>query len=376
MTANRWLRLLTHPLMAAVLSVAIGLAFGAIIIALAGYSPAEAYAALLRGIFARPRYVVNVVLKSTPIILTGLSVAFAFKTGIFNIGAEGQYIAGAVTAGILGYVLDIPAAVHIPLVIVAAVCMGAVWGGIAGVLKARFGIHEVISTIMLNWIALYLQNFLVKQPWLKKPNAESSYEVLENARVTVLGEWKFTDAGYAWAEQHPKLADILLKTDLSVGFLIAVAVVILIWYILNRTTLGYSLRAVGYGADAAEAAGISVKQNTVVAMCIAGGLAGLAGALNVLGANPFRISILSLMEGYGFDGLSVALVAGSSPVGCIFSGLLLTGLRYGGNTIQSELGVPSEVISIVIGVIVFAIAISTVFSIIARILMKKREGSL
>lgn len=373
LTGNRLIKIFMNPLVAAILAIIIGFLIGAIFLAAAGYDPKEAYETLFGGMFGRPRYVVNIIIKATPIILTGLSVAFAFKTGLFNIGAEGQYMIGATTAAVLGYVLILPAVVHIPVAIVGAMLAGAAWSGIAGFLKAKWDIHEVISTIMLNWIALYLQNFIVMREWLKKPNSESSWEVLNSARITILGEWKFSDAGAEWIRSNPGVGDILQRTDINAGIILAVASAFLISYILKRTTLGYSLKAVGLNRFAAEASGVNIKRNIIVSMCIAGAVAGLAGCVNVIGANPYRISILSTSEGYGFDGISVALIANSSPLGCILSGLLLSGLRFGGQSLQSELGIPSEVISIIIGVIVFVIAVSTIFSILNNVVEKKRS---
>ena len=376
LSGNRYVKILMHPLVAALLAIGIGFLIGAIVLSAAGYDPGEAYRTLFGGMFGRPRYIVNIIIKATPIILTGLSVAFAFKTGLFNIGAEGQYMVGATMAAILGYVLILPAAVHIPVVVAGAMLAGAAWSGIAGFLKAKWGIHEVISTIMLNWIALYLQNFMVMREWLKKPNSESSFEVLGSARITILGEWKFSEAGSEWIGNNPAMGDILQRTDLNAGIILAVVAAVLVAFILKRTTLGYSLKAVGLNRFAAEASGVNIKRNIIVSMCIAGAAAGLAGCVNVIGANPYRISVLSTSEGYGFDGISVALIANSSPLGCILSGLLLSGLRYGGQSLQSELGVPSEVISIIIGVIVFVIAVSTVFTILNNALEKKRSRKL
>ena len=376
MNGSKIIKVLMHPLVAAIVAILIGLLIGAIVMLVAGYDPKAAYEALFDGIFGKPRYLVNIVIKATPIILTGLSVAFAFKTGLFNIGAEGQYMIGATTAAILGYVLILPAAIHIPIVIIGAMLTGAVWSGIAGLLKAKWDIHEVITTIMLNWIALYLQNFLIMQSWLKKPNSESSYEVRDSARVSILGEWKFSDAGKEWAQSNPEMGDILLRTDVNAGIILAVAAAILIGFILKRSTLGYSLKAVGFNRFAAEASGIDIKKNTILSMCIAGAVAGLSGCLNTVGSNPFRIGVLSVSEGYGFDGISVALIAHSSPIGCILSALLLSGLRYGGQSLQSELGVPSEVISIIIGVIVFIIAISTIFNMLNTAMEKRRSRKL
>ncbi|MEG1774430.1 MAG: ABC transporter permease [Oscillospiraceae bacterium] len=362
---SRTQRLLRKPLTAVVLSIFIGLAVGAVVLSVAGYHPGEAYRALVMGIFSKPRYMAQVVIRSTPLILTGLSVAFAFKTGLFNIGAEGQYIVGAVAAALVGTQLSLPPVLHFIACAAAGMLAAALWGAFCGLLKARYGIHEVITCIMLNWIALYFNNFMVNLPWLKKPKTEASYEIADTAWSMVLGHWKTSEEGLAYFANHPQLKDVLIRTDLNYGILITLAVVAVVWFILNRTVIGYELRSVGFNKDAAEFAGVNIKKRMILSMALAGALAGLAGVLQLTGTGLHRINILAAHEGFGFDGISVALVAGSSPVGCVLSGLLFGALKYGSASIQSVVNAPSEVINIVIGVIVFCVAMSTVFPMIA-----------
>lgn len=372
---ERVIKILKNPLTAILLSVVSGFIVGAIVLAATGYSPIEAFGALFRGIFSKPKYVANTLIKSAPIILTGLSVAFAFKTGLFNIGAEGQYIVGAITAAVIGYKLNLPTPLQITVVVTSAVAAAALWGGIVGYLKGRFGIHEVITSIMLNWIALYLNNFIITLPGLKKPNAEATYEVQLSSYTTVLQKWKTSKEGIAWLKEHPFWQDILMRTNLNYGILVSIIVVILVAFFLYRTTKGFELRSVGFNKDAAEFAGINVKKNIILSMVIAGAIAGLAGALQITGSDPHRISTLATFENYGFNGLSVALIANSSPVGTIFAGLLFGGLLYGGGSIQSDVGAPSEIINIMIGTIVFFVALSTIFPIIAGILKRRGDAS-
>lgn len=364
-------KILKKPLTGILLSIVFGFIVGAIVLAIAGYSPSAAFSSLFKGIFSRPKYISNTIIKATPIILTAVSVAFAFKTGLFNIGTEGQFIAGAITAAVLGYKLHLPAPLQILIVIGSAVIVAALYGGIVGFLKARFGIHEVITGIMLNWIALYLNNFIITIPGLKKPNAEATYEIQVQTYTTVLQKWKTSKSGLEWLKDHPILQDILLRTNLNYGILIAIIVVILVTFFLYRTTKGFELRAVGFNKDAAEFAGINVRSKIIMSMVIAGAISGLAGALQITGCDPHRISTLAAFEGYGLNGLSVALIAGSSPVGCIFAGLFFSGLIYGGGTIQSDIGAPSEIINIMIGTIVFFVALATIFPIIAERLRKR-----
>ena len=367
-TVQKWLK---KPLTSIVISIVLGFVVGAVVLSVAGYNPLEAYAAMFRGIFSKPKYMAQVVIKSTPLILTGLSVAFAFKTGLFNIGAEGQYIIGSVAAVLVGAKLSLPPVLHFLAVVLAAMVAAGRWGCFAGFLKAKFGINEVITCIMLNWIALYFNNFMIQMPWLKKPGAEASYEVQRSAWSMVLGNYKATEEGRQALLANPTLADVVLKTDLNYGILFAILAALLVWFVLNRTCKGFELRSVGFNSDAARFAGINVNRNIMHSMFIAGALAGLAGALQMTGVMPHRISMLAAQEGYGFDGISVALIANSSPIGCIFSGLLFGGLKYGGSAIQSTTGAPSEVINIVIGTIVFFIAMSTMFRVLADKLAKR-----
>ena len=154
-------------------SVVLGLLVGAIALILSGHNPITVYSALIEGIIGKPKYIAWTIIRGTPLILTGLSIAFAYKTGLFNIGAEGQFIIGALVAVLVGAGVDLPAFIHIPLTLISAALAGALWGGISGWLKARFGINEVISNIMLNWIAFYFSNFVLMTTWLKVPNSET-----------------------------------------------------------------------------------------------------------------------------------------------------------------------------------------------------------
>ena len=183
-------KILKKPITSTLLAILCGFLVAAIVLLLAGYSPASSFAALFKGIFAKPKYISNVIIKATPIILTGLSVAFAFKTGLFNIGAEGQYIIGTVAAVCIGVKLNLPPALEIPIVVLSGVLAGAIYGGIVGLLKARFGIHEVITSIMLNWIAFYLSNYIVTLDAYHEPNSTSSLPVNESSFTMLLPKWK------------------------------------------------------------------------------------------------------------------------------------------------------------------------------------------
>ncbi|WP_270566123.1 ABC transporter permease [Clostridium beijerinckii] len=347
-------KILKKPVTSTFIAIFFGFVVSAIVLGIAGYNSIDAFSALFNGIFSKPKYISNTIIKATPIILTGLSVAFAFKTGLFNIGAEGQYIVGTIASTIVGIKLNLPAVLQIPLVILAGVAAGAVFGGIVGILKAKFGIHEVITSIMLNWIALYLSNFVVSTDVFHQP-------------------WKTSDAGMEFLSHHKWLSEVLLKTDVNIGIIVAIIMAVVISILLYKSAKGYELRAVGLNKDAAEFAGINVNRNIVQSMVIAGALSGLAGALAITGTAPHKLSTMAAFENNGFNGLSVALIAGSSPIGCIFGGLLYGGLLYGGQSVQSAIGAPSEIINIMIGTIVFFVALTKIVPALADRLLKRGE---
>lgn len=367
-------KFLKKPITATLIAVVLGLIVAGIVLATAGYNPFAALWALGRGVFSAPKYTFKVFEKSMPIILTGISVAFAFKTGLFNIGAEGQFIMGSIFATMVGIQLNLPPVLQVPVVLFAGVFAGAMMGGISGFLKAKFGIHEVLTGIMLNWIAFYLSNFFVDSKVFQEPNTGRTYPINESGYTMILYKWAHSRAGLAFLSQHKWLREILLKTDLNYGIIIAVAVAIIVWFVLYKTTKGYAIRAVGFNSYAAEFAGIGVKRNIAMAMVIAGGVSGLAAALVITGLSPHAVYKLSMFEGTGFNGLSVALIAGSSPIGCVLSGLLLGGLIYGGQTVQSDLGVPSEIINIMIGTIVFFVALTRVIPVLAERLERREKN--
>ncbi len=366
-------KILKKPVTSTFIAIFFGFIVASIVLGVAGYNPIDAFSALFGGIFSKPKYISNTIIKATPIILTGLSVAFAFKTGLFNIGAEGQYIVGTIASTIVGIKLNLPAVLEIPLVILAGVAAGAVFGGIVGVLKAKFGIHEVITSIMLNWIALYLSNFVVSTDVFHQPDSTSTYMINESGFTTILGNWKTSDAGIEFLSHNKWLSEVLLKTDVNIGIIVAIIMAVVISILLYKSAKGYELRAVGLNKDAAEFAGINVNRNIIQSMVIAGALSGLAGALAITGTAPHKLSTMAAFENNGFNGLSVALIAGSSPIGCIFGGLLYGGLLYGGQSVQSAIGAPSEIINIMIGTIVFFVALTKIVPALADRLLKRGE---
>ena len=337
LTTNRFLQIL--------LSILLGFLVGALFLVIMGISVGDAYGKLISSVTS-VKGLSYVVVYGTAYIMTGLSVAFSFKTGVFNIGAEGQFVMGSMGAAVVGILLkDLPKPVLIPLCFLAAMITGAVWGIIVGILKTKWGINEVLAMIMFNWIAFYLSNFIAGIPAIHNDgSAEATKTISVNAR-TLLSQ------------------EIRTKFDLAPtanwGVLVAVTAMFLIWYIIEKTTLGYELKAVGANRFAAEYGGIGVNKSILTALAISGALAGLGGALQVMGMGG-RISIFTGQEGYGFAGIVVALIGCSNPFGVLAAGLFYGALTYGGSKLNL-VGVPTQLTSVIIGTVVFFIAISVVF---------------
>jgi ABC-type uncharacterized transport system permease subunit len=343
-----------------VLSIILGLAIGGIVLKIAGISPLEAYSVMWDGAFSRPNYISYIIIRSTPLILTGLSVAFAFRTGLFNIGAEGQFIIGAMSAAFFGFYFDFSPWIQIPMVMMLATIAASLYGGLSGWLKARFGVHEVLSTIMLNWIALYLSNYVVLLEGFRRPDTETTEFIRESASIAILPEWKVSEIGMEWLSRH-EFWQSFLRPPVNAGIFIALIAVVIVWIILNKTSFGFKLKSVGFSPDASKYAGIDTERKMTQSMMIAGALSGLAGATHVMGVSK-NIAILAAHEGYGFDGIAVSLIGSNHPVGVLLSGFFLGALKYSGQKIQSSLEAPSEVIGIMIGAIIFFIAIPALFN--------------
>jgi simple sugar transport system permease protein len=346
------------------LCIVIGFLVGGIILKLSGISPLEAYTVMLEGAFSKPNYIAYIIIRSTPLILTGLSVAFAFRTGLFNIGAEGQFIIGALSAAYFGYVFHFSPWIQIPLVLMLSLICSSLYGGLSGWLKARFGVHEVLSTIMLNWIALYLSNYAVMLEGFRRPDTETTEFIQSSSSLTLFSDWKVSDQGLEWLSRH-EFWQSFMRPPVNAGIFIALISVVLIWIILSKTTFGFKLKAVGYGPLAARYAGINTEKKITQSMMIAGALSGLAGATHVMGVSG-NIAILAAHEGYGFDGIAVSLIGSNHPVGVLISGFFLGTLKYSGQKIQSTLEAPSEVIGIMTGVIIFFIAIPSIFNFVFK----------
>lgn len=337
-------KVLRGNLLYTLISIAVGFIVGAILLQIAGISAGEAYGKLITGVFGKPKFIVWSIVYASPIILTGLSVAFSFQTGVFNIGAEGQYVVGTLAACVVGVFLKLPAVIHIPLCLIAAAVAGGLWSMIVAVLKVKRGINEVLSFIMFNWIAYYLSNYAVNIPALHTDgNSEATKDIMDSAKMMITNE---------------SLQEVM-GSGASYNILVAVLAAVVIAFILNRTTLGYKLKAVGFNRHAAEYGGINSNREILTAMSISGALAGVGGACQLMGMG-MRISQFSAQESFGFQGITVALIGSTNPIGCIFAGLFYGAMKYGGTKL-SLVNAPSEIVNIIMGTIIFFIAISHVF---------------
>lgn len=354
---------LNNKLAFMLVSILVGFLVGAIVLVLAGYNPIDAYISLFQGVFRRPRNIGWMIVNATPIIFTGLGVTFAFKTGLFNMGAEGQYMIGSIVGFILGYVLHLPFIIHVIVILIFAALAGALYGGLAGYIKARFGMHEVITTIMLNWIAFYLTNFIVNLPIFKMPNSMGTHEIQETAKITFP----------TMPDSAPEFLKSFFGASVHFGIIIVIIIAFVLHFILEKTTLGYQLKAVGHNEEAARYGGINTKAKLTQSMAISGAVCALGGACQVLGFN-YGIYLLSSMENFGFDGLAVSLLANNNPFGCIFSGMFFGGLNYGGSNLQRVLQVPTELIKIIMGTIIIFTAIPLVFKIVKAKINKRRNA--
>ena len=271
-----------------------------------------------------------------PIILTGLSVGFAFRVGLFNIGAEGQVLAGSMAAIAVGLWVKAPPGVHVVLVLLAAMAAGGLWGAIPGWLKARFNVHEVVMTIMMNYVAFNLNNLLIVEVFKSADRVKTA-----NFPASAL-------------LRDPTLAALTNGSRFNWGFVPVILAVVAFWFVIEKTTFGYSLRAVGFNKDAAKYAGMKVNRNIVMSMIIAGAFAGLAGAVLTVGTFNYGRA-LPAMEGYGMDGIAVALVGGNAAIGIFLSGLLFGMLKAAQPLMQSQ-GIPKDIASIIQAAIVLFVA--------------------
>jgi simple sugar transport system permease protein len=353
------------------IAVIFALLVGAIVIVIIGEDPIYVYKILFSNAISNRDGWGNVLFRATPLIFTGLAVAFAFRCGLFNIGGEGQVYIGAFLSTWVGFTFtSLPAFILIPLCILAAAAGGALWAAVPGILKAKRGVHEVIVTIMMNWIAASFTFFLVlrfKAPATEAMKAAGVKQMIPHTKEI------------AQAARLPRLYDIFKSINIdfpsynqvNVSFFIAIAAAILAYYILWKTNLGYEIRAVGYNPLAAEYGGISVAKNIVLAMVISGAFAGLVGTNEVMGFK-YRWR-QELFTGLGFNGIAVALLGKNHPLGVVLAAILFGILNYGGAIVNifTEGRIPRELIMVLQAVIVIFVVISD--EVVKRLIRQRRK---
>lgn len=318
------------------ISVLIALGIGSIVILLIGKNPITAYSVMFQGAFGGREALADTVVKMTPLVLTGLAVGFGFRAGVFNIGADGQMAMGALMGAIVAMSFGwLPPVILIPLSIISGMVAGAIWASIAGFLKAFTGAHEVISTIMLNWIAINIGTFMVTGPLAVGTGTPKSPEIADAAKLPIILK--------------------VQAIQLTIGIVIAILVAIVMYILIEKTTMGYELRGVGFNPFAAEYGGINIKKNIVMIMAISGALAGMAGIVDLLGVPPHRF-LGEFTAGRGFDGITIALIGRNHPIGIIFAALLISVLRTGSNAMQIRAQIPNDIVTIIQGIVIFLVA--------------------
>ena len=327
-------------------AVLLALLIGAVILAVSGANPLTAYGALFKGAFGNMKALGRTLEKATPLIFSGLAVAFGFKAGLFNIGAQGQLLFGAITAAALGFGIEgLPAVIHIPLAFLGGGLAGALYGAIPGALKTFTGAHEVITTIMLNYVAINITDYFADGPW------------------------KDTAPGNVVARTPPIFdsAHIPAVGGISLGFVIAILFAIITWWLLWKTTIGFEIRTVGQNPHAAKYAGIKVARTVILTMVLSGLLAGMGGAIETQAVvGRFQPGFNT---GLGFDGITIALLGKTSPFGVIPAAILVGAMKAGASQMQFSAGVPKEITDVIQALMLFFVAADM----IVRWILRMRE---
>lgn len=322
-----------------IIAIILGLIAGGILMLAIGSNPFEGYNYLLQGALINIERFGNTLATATPLIFTGLAVAFAFRTGLFNIGAAGQMLIGGLGATAVALTFDFSRPIMLLLMIVVGLVCGALWALIPGILKARFNVHEVVSTIMMNWIAYWTVYYIVPG-YFKGPSLETESAKLPDA----------------FTLRAPFLTEMFDGSYINLGLFLGVIAVIIIWFVIEKTTLGFELKAVGFNRHAAEYAGMRVNRNIILSMLISGALAGLGGvALYTGNASSMQIGIL---PSQGYDGIAVALLGANNPIGVFFAAILF-GILYSGTGFMNAMtDIPPELANTIIAIIIYFAATS------------------
>ena len=358
-----WVRNLGDALGRPILAVVLAIIAGAIVILITWPNKAldpfsnifSAYGALFTGSFGDPISISNTLVRVSPLIFATLSVAIAFRAGLFNIGAAGQMAVGAMAADIVGLTyIHWPGWLLVPVMVIASIVAGALWGGIVGFLKAWRGAHEVVTTIMLNWIAFWGTDYLIDGPPFTAPLGVNQTNPLPpQATIPPVADlWNHTLGTLPFL---PKLDTFSYTVDVSI--FVALLCIVIYWFITSRTTFGYEVRVIGQNPKAAKYAGIPIKRNILLVMLIAGAFAGLGGALRLMGQFSYQLTATAAAaDPTGFDAIAASLLGRTSPVGMLFSSLLFGGLRSGSTIMQSNAHVDPNLVLILEGLIIYFMA--------------------
>jgi general nucleoside transport system permease protein len=338
-----------------VLSVLFALLVGAFVVLAFGDNPIDAYSQLKDGSFGSWYNFSETVVSAIPLMLAGLAVAFTFRAGLFNIGAEGQVFMGAICSAFVGYKLNMPGFLLIPIALGAGALGGGIWAGIAGVLKATRGAHEVITTMMLNYTAILISQYLLESSPQGKPGPMQQTILPGNPQTPPMNATLPVIVPQAW----------IANGRLHAGIVVALVAAMLFGFILWRTSLGYKIRAVGLNSKAAAFAGIGVGWNIIIAMFIAGAFAGLAGMVQIFGIYPYTLTD-SFSPGYGFDAIAVALLGRNNPIGVIFAALLFGAFDHGGAIMQSNTNISIHLVEILQGLVIFFIGADALMRYLSR----------
>ncbi|MBL8094789.1 MAG: ABC transporter permease [Anaerolineales bacterium] len=317
-----------------VAAVVVALMIGAVVLVGLGADPVKAYSSMLEGAFGSVSGFTQTLVTATPLLLVGLGVTIAFRGGVINIGGEGQLIVGALAASAAALYLPLPGVLLLLAALIAGVLGGALWGAVPGALKAQLGVNEILSTIMMNQIAIQLANYLLRGPMIDPKEVEAGTRIAQSALLPA-DSW---------------LVRLVPRTLLHGGSILALVMAVAVFFLLWRTTVGYRIRAVGLNPDAARYAGIPVKRYQMLALILGGAFAGLAGAVEVLGVQHRMLEGLS--GGYGFSGIVAALFGKLHPLGLIPASVLFGGLLVGGDKMQRSVQVPDALIVALLGLVV------------------------
>jgi len=328
-----------------IIAVLLALLIGAFMLLLLGADPIRAYGAMIEGAFGTPTNILRVLTRATPLLLVAIGTCIAFRAGMTNIGAEGQLFAGAIsaTAFAIAFGNALPALIAVPLTIAAGAVAGAAWGALPGFLKARFEVNEILTTVMMNEIAVQLLIFLLSGPMIDPQQVAQGTRIPQSAQLPPT----------TW------LPELDSRSQFHAGFFVALALAVLAYVLLWRTSLGYRIRAVGLNRDAARYAGISIGRYLTLAMILSGGMAGIAGAVHVAGAEHRMVEGFAI--GYGFSGIVVALFGRLHPLGAIPASLLFGTLLVGADRMQRSVQVPSATVTVLQGLVVIFVVGSELF---------------